>query len=110
MNKETALLNLPISFETLIALILSLPAEYQQRLLAILMQPLKENRLDYQLFEEWNSEFDNQNMDEYLPEYGMTLLAFRRQQWADEMDISTQMNETEFNHWLETTWKSQIVK
>ena len=63
-------------------------------------------------FEAWNSEFDNQNLAEFLPEYGMTLLEFRKQQFADETDETgkTTMNEKEFSFFLKNSWKSQLGK
>jgi len=103
------LLNLPIEFEQLVKLILQLPTEYQERLVDILSKNSQKDPKKIS-FQEWNGEFENQNLDEYLPEYGMTLLEFRQQQYADEMDTTSQMNEIEFNNWINQTWKSQIVK
>lgn len=108
MENESLPVHFSLPFETLVAWVLQLPANYQERLVSIIQQTTPRYTIDYQGFEEWNSEFENQNLDEYLPEYGMTLLEFRKQQWADEMETETQMNEVQFNQWLNQTWKSHF--
>ncbi|TAH19521.1 MAG: hypothetical protein EAZ08_08515 [Cytophagales bacterium] len=112
IEKDTLKLNVPIDFEQLVSLVMQLPQAYKQKLTSLLIdnnsgfltidEPLT--------FEQWNSEFDNQKLQEYLPEYEMTLLEFRKKQWEDEQDTDGQMNEQEFKTWLKTAWKNQIEK
>lgn len=46
-------------------------------------------------FEEWNKQFeDNRNLDEYLPEYEMTLREYRRQIYKAE--IGEEISREEF--------------
>lgn len=45
-------------------------------------------------FEEWNNQFtDNKDLDEFLPEYGMTLRKFRQKIYDTEIDESISMKE-----------------
>jgi len=59
-------------------------------------------------FEEWNKQFiDNRDLDEYIPEYGMTLGDFRRQIYKAEFGKSMSLNEFE-NKVKE--WKNKHAK
>ncbi|MBI5914360.1 MAG: hypothetical protein HY842_03220 [Bacteroidetes bacterium] len=52
-------------------------------------QVTKDDATGGQAFEEWNQQFEddeNTNLDEYLPEHGMTLRQFRRLIWEGEQD------------------------
>ncbi len=112
IQKDILNLTMPINFDQLVGLIMQLPQDYKQKLKNILVDDITLT-LDADApltFEQWNSEFDNQNLQEYLPEYEMTLLEFRQKQWEDEQDTAGQMNEQEFKTWLKTAWTSQIPK
>jgi hypothetical protein len=115
---------LPIQVPLDVALyfVQQLPPTYQEAILEWLMLAHEQrqntvieniqvidNQEDNLTFEAWNSEFDNQNLAEFLPEYGMTLLEFRKQQFADETGKTT-MNEKEFSFFLKNSWKSQLGK
>lgn len=112
IEKDILKLNIPIDFEQLVSLVMQLPQAYKQKLTSLLIDNNSEFLTidEPQTFEQWNSEFNNQNLQEYLPEYEMTLLDFRKKQWEDEQDTDGQMNEQEFKNWLKTAWKNQIEK
>lgn len=115
-----------IPLEVALYFVQQLPPTYQQAIFEWLVVANQQNKNNLQLidnqviknnkeenilsFEAWNSEFDNQNLDEFLPEYGMTLLEFRKKQFADETDETTQMNEEQFSFFLKNEWKSQLEK
>jgi hypothetical protein len=112
-----------IPLEVALYFVQQLPPTYQKAIFEWLLTANQQNKNNSQLidnqinknnkeenilsFEIWNSEFDNQNLDEFLPEYGMTLLEFRKKQFSDETDETTQMNEEQFSFFLKNEWKSQ---
>jgi hypothetical protein len=108
-----------IPLEVALYFVQQLPPTYQQAIFEWLAIANQQNKNNSQLidnqentltFEEWNREFDNQNLEEFLPEYNMTLLEFRKKQFADEIDETTQMNEEQFSFFLKNAWKSQLAK
>jgi hypothetical protein len=111
-EKNIINITMPIDFEQLVNLVMQLPRDYKQKLTDLLIDENTDGLgIDEPLsFEQWNSEFENQNLQEYLPDYEMTLLEFRKKQWEDEQDTNGQMNEQEFKTWLKTAWTGQIEK
>lgn len=55
----------------------------------------------YTSFEEWNAQFDDQNLAQFLPEYQMTLGDFRLQIWEAENTESMTFDQlkTEMQVW-----------
>jgi len=56
-------------------------------------------------FEEWNKQFDDaRSLDQYLPEYGMTLGELRRMIYERERN-GKEMSAEEFHEFIENLWK-----
>jgi len=46
-------------------------------------------------FEQWNLQFEDNNIDEFIPEYNMTLREFRTQIYEAEFSKGLSLNEFE---------------